>query len=206
MSELTYHEIRSLQDPHYDDWLDLYQASFPLTEQVQISSLNRDAACRAGCPVVISLFGGSGSHGGETAALALYDDDAGDGAAALWYIAVTPDRRSPRSGNGSFTGKSGGVLRCILVCARFFWRLKTRKPALRQKSGILPSAGSSFYRRHGALRLGGAAYIQSVGWQPPLPMLLMVDLLAEMPPDEVRALAQAVFGEAVQPQGRAELL
>ena len=38
---LTYHEITSLQDTRYDAWLDIYQASFPLPEQMLVSQLNR---------------------------------------------------------------------------------------------------------------------------------------------------------------------
>lgn len=204
MSELTYHEIRSLQDPHYDDWLDLYQASFPLTEQVQISSLNR--MLRAGPDIP------SSSHflvalevTGETAALALYDDDAGGGSAALWYIAVTPDRRS----RGLGTEVYREIRRRIAAhpgLRAIFLEVEDPETCTSAEERHLAERRIEFYRRHGALRLGGVAYIQSVGWQPPLPMLLMVDLPAEMPPDEVRTMAQAVFGEAVQPQGKAELL
>ena len=40
-SELSFQEILSLDDRLYDPWLDLYQAAFPLDEQVRVSEHNQ---------------------------------------------------------------------------------------------------------------------------------------------------------------------
>ncbi|MBM3496938.1 MAG: hypothetical protein FJX72_21845, partial [Armatimonadetes bacterium] len=38
--DLEFTELTSLDDERYDDYLDLYQTSFPLNEQMLVSSLN----------------------------------------------------------------------------------------------------------------------------------------------------------------------
>ena len=63
----------------------------------------------------------------------------------------------------------------------------------------------TFYRRCGALNLGGIDYTQSVGWQPSRPMLLMIHPFAELDGPGAFALAQGLLEDAVRQSGELTL-
>ena len=98
-------------------------------------------------------------------------------------------------------------------------RIRTEQPAVRalffevQDPGFcdLPEEAQdahrriAFYKRNGALELCGIDYTQSVGWQPPLPMRIMVHCYESLEAMEVFALATQVFGAELKQKGTLEL-
>lgn len=203
---LTYYEITSLQDTRYDAWLDIYQSSFPLPEQMLVSALNRivraldaDPTRRAKAAFVLAV-----STEGEPVGIAQYTINTPCEAGMLWYLAVRSDIRSKGY---------GALIYQEVVC-----RMRAYSPALKallyevedpqhceqEQERHLAERRIAFYRRHGGKLVGGIHYEQSVGWQPPMCMHLMIhDLSADnrITSANVFDLLRCAFQESVTATG-----
>ena len=194
---LVFHEIGSLEDPLYDSWLDLYQQSFPVDEQMLISRHNQAIRAKTGIEHIVAAL----DRSGVLAAIARYDLIPEAGAAALWYLAVSPEDRSKGYGS-AFYGEIRRRIQAQSSAVRVVFieveDPKAAKPAQRSRDSERRIA---FYLRNGARLIEGIKYEQSVGWQPPIPMRLMVHQFEPSATSELMRMARAVFGDSIA-QGR----
>lgn len=196
--KLTFHEILSLADDLYDPWLDLYQQSFPVGEQMLVSSHNRALRDRergvSANPHLLAAL----DDRKALVAMARYDAVADGDAAALWYLAVVPALR----GKGVGAALYGEVVRRVRAelpsAQALLFEVEDPETTRSDEERELALRRIAFYRRNGARRLGGIRYTQSVGWQPAVPMHIMVHLLQDRGVEQAFRLAKRVFGDALQ--------
>lgn len=193
MESLAFHDIVSLDDPRYDDYLDLYQKSFPLPEQELVSRHNRILRARMrGETPAQHLFVAVGPDG-RTAGMARYE--LARRAGLLWYLAVREEAR----GGGLGTAMYAEVIRRVPDtqpdAAALVYEVEAPEDGA---AGETARRRIGFYQRNGGLLLSGVRYVQSVGWQPPLEMCLMVHPLRPLDANQAFALCSEVFGEALR--------
>lgn len=200
--ELTLIEITSFDDPLYDRWLDLYQISFPLNEQMLVSSLNallrdRNRLGNGRKPILACV-----NERGDFKALVHYESFPDRMAAVLWYFAVEPEARSQGIGSAAYSL----LLRRLQIeqpdIRSLFFEVEDPNACESLEQKHHAQRRIAFYRRNGAAQLTGIHYLQSVGWQPPLQMCLLVHRYAAMQAEEALALAQHLFnGEKLAQDG-----
>jgi GNAT superfamily N-acetyltransferase len=207
VTDITYHQIASISDPHYDAWLDLYQTSFPLYEQMLVGSINRILRAKENGESLDDHLVAVLDKDSSVIAMAWYEVIRSCDAAALWYLSITPDAR----GTGIGTQVYGEIIRRVreespLLNAILFevedpvnaHSLQDQEDARRR---------IAFYLRNGALLLDGIRYTQSVGWQPPVDMRLMVHpLKADLDAEAAYACAESLFEENIERIGSVSLL
>jgi GNAT superfamily N-acetyltransferase len=169
----TISEIVQLSDPRLDAFMDIYQVSLNPREQVLVSHfirLLRDGPGPDNHLLVADLDA-------QVVGMAYYRyRDVGELGKICWpwYMAVRPEFRS--------RGIGGRILQDIFHAAVRAGctgvLLEVEKPEVMGEIGTQEDvewAGRriEFYRRHGARRVDGVRYVQSVGWQPPIEMLLL---------------------------------
>lgn len=196
-----YAEIVDLHDDLLLPWLKLYETTFPPAERLLVASLlgMLKEPARAGGNRMLAMVEADGSFVG----LALYELLAEASAAALWYLAVTPERRGQGLG-GDFYREIVHRLGDLPVRALLY---EVEMPA-QAEAPRLARRRIRFYQRHGGKLLRGIHYMQSVGsHQPPIPMHLMVHPLhpPQMAPAEAFDLAARVFGTSVTRVGTLRL-
>ncbi len=203
-SRITLYRIRSLDDVRYDAYLDIYQTSFPLDEQMLVSSLNRIVREIAAGRDTGSTLAVGVDETGQVAAMVYYEADAEAVGAALWYLAV--------SGSMRCRGLGTEVYQAVAT------RIRQERPSIRAlvfeverpedaegDRRRLAERRIAFYRRNGAKLLGGIRYTQSVGWQPPVPMHVMVHPFDPLTPEAAFEIARSVLGDAVEAVGELSL-
>lgn len=202
--DVTLSDIRSLDDVRYDAYLDLYQTSFPLDEQMLVSSLNRLVRKIAAGEDRASTMAVAVNDTGDVVAMVHFEAHEEAGAAALWYLAVAANMRCK--------GLGTQVYQTVVA------RIRSERPSIgalvfeverpEEATGehrILAARRIAFYRRNGAKLLGGIRYTQSVGWQPPVPMHVMVHPFNALTPEAAFEIARAVLGDAVEAIGELSL-
>lgn len=199
---LPLHEIVTFDDPALGEALDIFQASFPLREQMPISwwldYLVEKSQGRAERRHLVASL-----EDGHVAVFAYFEEDAR--ADYLWYLASRADLRG--------RGVGAGVLE--ILKRRAFQRgrpllIEVELPEEAARSSPEEAEWArrriSWYRRQGALLLGGIRYIQNVGWQPPTEMGLMVASAGgSFTPEEAFAAAAASLREDIEQIGTLSL-
>ena len=199
------HEITSLDDPHYDAWLDLYQQSFPLSEQMLVSELNRMLRNKAkglsSGEIYWALLDGSG----QLIGMARFNLPADNQVAALWYLAVQSEVQSQGIGSRFYQAvvehirqTTGENAEAVVFEVETPPNFVSGKPSDAERR-------IAFYRRNGARLLTGIHYVQSVGWQPPIEMSVMLHPLAPLTPEWAYELARIALGFAVEQIGAIHL-
>jgi GNAT superfamily N-acetyltransferase len=199
LDELNYHEIVTLEDPRYDDYLDLYQKSFPLGEQGLVSEHNRMLRARMRGEEVRDHLLVAVSRQGDTIGMARYMPASNAPAGVLWYLAVQPGRRGAGIGSAIYAE----VIRRIRVEAptavAVLFEVESPEHCRSREDAEAAARRIRFYQRSGARLLGGVRYSQSVGWQPPMEMCLMVHPLETMDAAAAYRICSLVFGDSVVP-------
>jgi GNAT superfamily N-acetyltransferase len=191
------HEIVAFDSPALREALDIFQASFPLREQMPFSwwieYLVEKSQGRAERRHLVASL-----QDGRVAVFAYFEEDAR--ADYLWYLASRPDIR----------GRGAGAALLDAIKRRAFERdrpllIEAELPDEAAKSsaeeGEWARRRISWYRRQGAMLLGGIRYIQKVGWQPPFPMGLMVASPGDISPAEAFDAASSSLGEDIEQIG-----
>ncbi|GEM_PF-305275 len=220
-TDLTLHELTDLYDPALPRFTDLLQTLFPPDEQVLVSEVltllqQRGEAAEGGADDEDDGEEGGSNHlltahdpEGEVAAMLWYQrlpasPEAGLAAplAILWYIGVAAERQS--------RGYGGHLYR--EVCRRVFEEgdalLVMEVERVDKAAKHSPERARDAERRlrfyqekQGALLLEGIEYVQSTGWQPDLPMHLLVQPNPNLPrpldAHETFDLLKAVFGDSL---------
>jgi GNAT superfamily N-acetyltransferase len=192
-SQYKIHEIRTLSDLYYDSWLDLYQSSFALKEQMKISELNELLRnIESGVPerstFIIAL-----DDADHCVGIALFERPAGHAAVPLWYLATAPDLRSKGIGTWLYKAILNEIRRDDDVKAMII-EVETPKGEDVHSDAV---RRINFYTRNGVQMLSGISYIQSVGWQPPLPMSVMIHPVQPVTPLDAFDLAKEVLGDTL---------
>lgn len=193
MSDLIYHDLLSLDDPLYDEYLDLYQLSFPLNEQELVSGHNRILRASMRGEVTVHRLMTVLTSGGEPVGMVRYQlaQDVG----VLWYLAVSRNDRGAGIGSEVYAEVVRRVRKEIPHASALVYEVERPESA---DDGEMAGRRIRFYQRNGGFVLTGVAYTQSVGWQAPIPMHLMVHPFRAMTAAEAVGICQAVFGETVQ--------
>ena len=196
--EYKMHEIKKLGDPRFDDWLNLYQTSFPLNEQMLCSTFIRLLRHGQGTN---RLF--VAEHDDKVVAMVHYElISIGEtwNALALWYFAVLPEFRDRHLGTRLYSDwLIPTALHEHCHCIVF----EVEKPEIAAKrsheDGVLAQRRLGFYQRSGAKLVQGVHYIQSVGdWQPKTEMLLMIHPLKSIGELETFNIMRGIFGRNVR--------
>jgi GNAT superfamily N-acetyltransferase len=135
----------------------------------------------------------------------MYEFVPGSNAAALWYLAVTPEHRGKGIGSKVYQEIRQRIARDDPRTKALFYEVEDPDTTHAAEERQLAIRRIAFYQSNGAQLLRGIHYTQSVGWQPPIPMHLMVHPYQEIEVDEVFELAQSIFQDALQQVGRLEL-
>lgn len=195
---LKYHEIVSLQDSFYDSWLDLYQAAFPVGEQMRVSEHNRALRSKADAPNDGVHYLTALDDAGALLGMTRYDVVEDAQAAALWYLATVPEARSKGIGGELYHEVRRRVQEELPSVQALIFEVEAPDMTHTEEERGWAVKRIAFYHRMGAQTLKGIDYVQSVGWQPPMPMWLMVHPYAIMDADEAFALAKSLLGDALQ--------
>ncbi len=197
---VTLTDIRSLEDERYDAYLDLYQTSFPLNEQMLVSALNRTVREIASGEETASAIVVAPDDAGEVVAMAHYEAYDERRGAVLWYLAVALGKRGIGIGSGVYKAITARILRERPSTRAFVYEIERPEDA-EGHHRTLAERRIAFYRRNGAKLLGGIRYTQSVGWQPPVPMHVMVHEFERLSPEAAYEMARSLLGEAVEQVG-----
>jgi GNAT superfamily N-acetyltransferase len=197
VEKLTYHEIVNLDDPRYDDYLDLYQKSFPLGEQGLVSEHNRLLRARMRGEDVRDHLLVAVAGDGATVAMARYMLAANETAGALWYLAVQPGLRGAGIGAAVYAEVIRRIRAEAPAAAAVIFEVESPEHAENAEEAETSARRIRFYQRSGARLLGGVRYTQSVGWQPPMEMSLMVHPLETLDAAAAYRICSAVFGDSL---------
>jgi GNAT superfamily N-acetyltransferase len=181
--------------------LDIFQQSFPLSEQMPFSWwLGFLSERQHGAGARRHLV--SWNEAGEVAAFAYYEEH--EAADYLWYLATRPERRN--------SGVGARLLQELLRRTFERGRALLFEVELPEMAALISTEDEewarrriAWYRRHGARLLGGIEYLQDVGWQPSHPMGLMLIANTELSPDDALGIAAALFGKDIRQVGQLAL-
>ena len=192
------HEILSLEDELYDPFLDLYQTAFPLNEQMLVSEHNAVLRGRAqGKSEGMHFFAALNAQD-QFVGLARYDILRPSRVAVLWYLAVTPECRSKGVGSWLYQEIHNRIQSEEPAVSLLLLEVEDPEKARAPEERALATRRIAFYKRHNTRLLCGIEHIQTVTWQPPLPMLLMAYLYRPLEAEDVFQHAKGVFGEQLR--------
>jgi ribosomal protein S18 acetylase RimI-like enzyme len=203
-SDLSIHEITTLTDPLYDSWLNIYQKSFPLNEQMLVSEHNKSLRSGVENGARDEVYLVSLNQEKRVTGIVRANYSVEHQAIALWYLAVDPELRGGGIGAWLYHESIRYVSRGREVKALVF-EVEIPDECHDEASKSVAERRIGFYRRQGAKLFGGIHYIQSVGWQPPIPMHVMIDLFVEMTPEEALDLTRATLDEKFEQVGEITL-
>ncbi len=196
---LRYHALRSVEDPLFLPYLDLYETAFPPNERVAVSQFVRSLLGRhRGEEDGIHLLAVTDA-GDELVAMARYDAEPESELVYLVYLAVV----EPRRGHGLGSRILPELLRRARLAAPAAAALlfEVDDPANHPddpQERELSERRIRFYRRFGARLLSGIGYTQRVEFHPDgVPMHLMFCPFADLTPEQAFALATTFFGDDV---------
>lgn len=189
---LHYHDLAGVSDPYTGVFLDRIQQSFPPNEQMSMSSILGSISERSEGQILQVVLSASPPDGIPVGMI--WEERSQEPPyTLLWYLAAVE--------------KGGGIGTRIYQDLRE----RTRASGLRailfevERPDCTPDPETAirriaWYRRNGARLCRNIEYHQTVGWQPPVPMYLMVDTLdSEMPDKEVLSMLEDAFGNDVTP-------
>jgi ribosomal protein S18 acetylase RimI-like enzyme len=203
MMNLRYHVLEDLHDDYLEPFLNLYQQSFPVYEQVLVSSIirtlkskQRDGSAKR------TLLCALDDADGKLVGIGWYDVMSEPECAFLWYLAVDSQLRSQGVGSQFYreivrraTEQQPGLQAVV-------YEVEIPELAHDTQEGDFAHRRIEFYRRFGAKLCCNVEYYQSVGnWQPKTKMYIMVHPLNPEKVQEAKILQiiQAVFEDAIQP-------
>ncbi len=197
---LTLRDITDLEDPDFSDWLDLYETAFPPGEKLLVSTLlkylNRISSGEETALHMSVLQNTSTSFVG----MMVYEARPENEIATLWYFAIKPSERNKGMGTVAYQELLKHLDPAVYRALVFEVEIPSKENAEEATRRI------AFYRRQGALMLEGIEYWQHIGWHhPPTLMHIMVHPIQPLDPEQAFALAQNVFGDAVQRRGELRL-
>jgi GNAT superfamily N-acetyltransferase len=208
---LYLHEIESLFDDRLPGVLDIYQESFPPREQMRLSwwvQLLRQKTAGQESDEGRHLVAIVRADDDQVVGMAYYETyplaEGGGGSAVgyLWYLATRSDLRGQRIGAGAYAALIERILGQA-GCRAVVFEVEIPEEAARFSEGEAEFARRriAWYQRNGAKLLRGIRYVQDVGWQPPVPMHLMIHSRDAIDAGAAFTLVQTVLEDAVEQVG-----
>ncbi|MCC6446647.1 MAG: GNAT family N-acetyltransferase [Armatimonadetes bacterium] len=198
---LAFREITSLTDDLLGPWLDLYQQSFPLTEQILISrfidTLKKKAIGQEENQIFLAALDGEGRF----AAMAQYSLRPDCRAAYLVYLAVALEMRGQGAGSKVYREIIGRVAAFQPPVRMAVFEVEGPEEAASPEERDLSERRIRFYKKLGAKLLCGVSYSQTVGWLPEIKMRLMVHPFQPLTGPEAFEVAACLFGECLKQAG-----
>ena len=194
---LSIREISSRTDSLLPAMMDVYQESFPLREQLRVSWwLHFLQAKEEGKAPEQHLL--AALEGDALVGFAYYETRKEARCGYLWYLATSAERRSQGSGAWLYHEVAARIFGA--ECDHLLFEVELPDDAARFSAEEAEWAGRriAWYRRQGARLLQGIEYVQSVGWQPPYPMGIMLAFQGELSPQQACKVAQSVLGDSVK--------
>ncbi|MES2465149.1 MAG: GNAT family N-acetyltransferase [Armatimonadota bacterium] len=192
------------------DVLDLYQTSFPVNEQMRLSwwvhLLNELSFPSPSAQPERLLYAAVGDPAGEVIGFACCEVHRDAGIAYLIYIATREDLRGQGIGaiiyhqviDELLSHKNTEIVLFEVEIPEAV--AQTSSDALR-----LAQRRIAWYQRQGARLLEGVRYTQTVGWQNPLEMQLMLHSRTPVTPEQAFAAASRLFGNNIMVTGTLNL-
>jgi ribosomal protein S18 acetylase RimI-like enzyme len=189
MPELSFHEIRDIQDDLLLPWLDLYEQAFPPNEKVYVSdhlaALKERSLNKANDKCLLAAL----EDAAVLVGMARYDITGEPAIGYLIYLAVTEEKRNVGIG-GRFYGEIVRRLQETHPSIKaVVMEVERPDQAHSEESRAYAERRIRFYLRQGAFLVGGINYLQEVDNQPPVPMHVMVHPFVAMEPEEAYHLA-----------------
>lgn len=201
---MTIREIETAQDNAWEDWRRIYYDSFPenerMTDDYLVGVLERKAT--GDKPDTHILVMTPDEELEQVVGMAYYDFERESKAGYLWYLATIQSQR----GQGYGAVFYSDLLRRMQADGATLLLFEVEIPELaRQESpeqGELAERRINWYRRQGALVLGGIQYFQGVDAPiAPVEMHIMAHPFAPMDADQVFAVASKLFEDDIRQIG-----
>ena len=203
--------LQDLHDPALPGVLDIYQQSFPVEEQMPVSSFwqvlqNPPDQEQGGSYIAVI------NQADQVAGFVLYEigkplTEVGR-AGYLVYLAANPEMR----GSGIGTRLYEFVCREVLdhhKCRVLFYEIEQAEDAEKRhgvKAAEYARRRKDWYRRLGGKELQGVQYLCGVQWYPPLPMNIMIHARDTLTAEEVLRLRPSVLEDEITIIGPPELV
>ena len=193
-------EISDIMDDFLFPWLDLYETAFPSHEKMLVSSLLKILKNKSQGEDGNMFFLAATDENGKFIGLSLFEVSKECPAAFLWYLAVTPEYRNKGIGAVLYNSVIERLQPYKLKAAIF--EVEIPSECKTEEKSQLALRRIQFYKRQGALLMGGIHYLQSVGSHEPLtPMYIMVHPFEKCSPGEAFNLAHCIFGQNLTQTG-----
>jgi ribosomal protein S18 acetylase RimI-like enzyme len=189
------HEIEGIHDSAFPAAMDIYQASFPLHEQMRFSWWVHFLQDKAqGAAEHRHLLAAIGQD--SVLAMAYYEVvEEDEPVGYLWYLATGSALRGKGIGADLYREILSRNVSAGCRALVFEVELPEIAASVSEEHAEFARRRIGWYRRNGAKLLSGIRYIQDVGWQPPMPMGVMVHALGALGADQALALVQTVLDE-----------
>jgi len=197
----VWHRITSFRDPHLPAVADLWQESFPPAEQIRLGEWVRwlveltDAPERCADRELVALLSPDDDGVVGLAYLQVVPVATDARVAVLWYLATRADLRGAGLGATAYTELRRRLLAEQGCAALVFEVERPDLPGQSAEAAALAARRIAWYQRQGARLLLGIDYRQCVGWQPEVPMHVMIDAPADLTPQRALVLARAALGD-----------
>jgi ribosomal protein S18 acetylase RimI-like enzyme len=198
-------EIRDVTDPAWEQWKEIYVASFPVSERMSIEFLAKtleDIGSGVNDNQWFLVLPASPTSE-RVVAMAFYELSREASAGYLWYIAVRAGQRSRGLGAELYSEICRRVQRDGARLLLFEVEIPEAEPG---DADRYAARRIDWYRRLGARRLEGVRYFQEVDTGvPPTEMWIMAHLFATASPDQVYEVSRSIFGEGIERVGKLAL-
>ncbi len=194
---LKFREICDIEDDLLLPWLDLYETSFPPDEKIPVSEILRILKGKPSGQSKDTVILSAVDEKDEFLGLAFYEIASACKAAFLWYFAVKPETR----GKGIGAQFYHEILRRLNAqnLKAVFFEVEIPDEARNPQNCEWAKRRINFYKRQGALLMGGIRYEQSVGpHQPTIPMHIMVHPFIECTPEEAYEISKAYYKDRIK--------
>ncbi|MGC4044740.1 MAG: GNAT family N-acetyltransferase [Armatimonas sp.] len=208
--DISIQEITSLHDPLFVGFLNIYQKSFPLDQQMLVSffiNMLRDKESGKAEQFRLDVL----ATDKQVVGFAFYeieqDAPSESRGAYLWYIATDPDVRGQGFGGVLYQQVVHTVFEhfgCRLLC----FEIEIEEEACQrygQKAAAFAAWRRGWYKQQGARELLGTYHLSGVGWHPAIPMQVMIHSNGGISPEEALAIAFRLQDESIDEVGELKL-
>jgi ribosomal protein S18 acetylase RimI-like enzyme len=200
--DVSFVDLRGLDDELLLPWLDLYETAFPAAEKVLVSNHLAALQGRPEEPGEHHLM--AALSGGQFAGLARYHVLPEIATSYLWYLATRPELRSRGIGAELY----GEIVRRAQASGMRTLMLEVEIPEemVSPEMRILAERRIGFYRRQGARLLTGIHYLQFLStYHQPVPMHLLFHPITPLTATEAFETGKALFEEWLEQTGELRL-
>jgi hypothetical protein len=202
--QVSFIEITCLEDDLLLPWLDLYEIAFPPEEKILVSKFlthlkDKEKSKKSGLVMLAAV-----QNQKDLVGIACYQVFSKQNVTFLWYLAVASGLRDHGLGAAVYQE----VVRRIdlFKCAAMFMEVEIPELCHTPEARHLAVRRIGFYRRQGALKIGGILYLQLVvDHLPPTPMHILVHPFQPISPQTAFDLVSRTTQDAITQTGEITL-